>query len=55
MGGGIAEIAELPGAMACCASRLEAESKVKAIALRILADRLDREQIIMDHVQFAAS
>jgi predicted RNase H-like HicB family nuclease len=42
----IAEIASLPVAMAYGASREEARSKVEALALRILADRLEHgEQI----------
>ena len=51
----IAEIAELPGVMAYGASRLEAQSKVQAIALRVIADQLDREHATTDHVQFAAA
>ncbi len=37
----IAEIAELPGVMAYGASRDEAKGKVEALALRVLADRLE--------------
>lgn len=37
----IAEIEELPGAMVYGATRLEAIAKVEALALRILADRLE--------------
>ena len=37
----IAEISALPGVMAYGASRDEARSKVEALALRILADRLE--------------
>ena len=51
----IAEIVELPGVMAYGSSRLEAESKVQAIALRAIADQLDREHATTDHVQFAAA
>jgi predicted RNase H-like HicB family nuclease len=51
----IAEIVSLPGVMAYGATRQEAESKVQAIALRVIADRLDREHITTDHVQFAAA
>lgn len=51
----IAEIESLPGAMAYGDSRQEAESKVQAIALRIIADDLDREKTTTDHVQFAAA
>ncbi|MBW8003574.1 MAG: type II toxin-antitoxin system HicB family antitoxin [Planctomycetes bacterium] len=37
----IAEILELPGVMTYGQSREEAISKVKALALRVLADRLE--------------
>ncbi len=37
----IAEVVALPGAMAYGASREEAVSKAQALALRILADRLE--------------
>ncbi|HEY0308366.1 MAG TPA: type II toxin-antitoxin system HicB family antitoxin [Acidobacteriaceae bacterium] len=51
----IAEIIELPGVMAYGASKEEAESKVQAIALRRIADTLERERTTMNHVQFAAA
>ncbi len=42
----IAEIPDLPGAMSYGRSREEAVDKVKALALRVLADRLEHgEQI----------
>ncbi|MEW4566811.1 type II toxin-antitoxin system HicB family antitoxin [Tautonia sp. JC769] len=37
----IAEIAELPGALAYGSTRSEAIARVEALALRVLADRLD--------------
>jgi predicted RNase H-like HicB family nuclease len=37
----IAEVIDLPGAMAYGATREEAMAKVKALALRILADRVE--------------
>lgn len=37
----IAEVPEIPGAMAYGASQQEAIHKVEALVLRILADRLD--------------
>ena len=43
----IAEIPELPGVMAYGDSRDEAISKVEALALRVLADRLEHVQNIM--------
>jgi predicted RNase H-like HicB family nuclease len=37
----IAEVLELPGVLVYGVSRLEAKSKAEALALRVLADRLD--------------
>jgi predicted RNase H-like HicB family nuclease len=37
----IAEVPDLPGAMAYGRTREEAVAKVKALALRVLADRLE--------------
>jgi predicted RNase H-like HicB family nuclease len=51
----IAEIVALPGAMAYGATKQEAESKVQAIALRVIADNLERDHSTTDHVQFAAA
>ena len=51
----IAEIPELPGVMVYGTTRAGAESKVQALALRVTADRLDREQSTTDHVSFAAA
>jgi predicted RNase H-like HicB family nuclease len=42
----IAEIPDLPGVMAYGASRDEAISKAEALALRVLADRLDHGEEI---------
>jgi predicted RNase H-like HicB family nuclease len=42
----IAEVADLPGVMTYGASREEAVSRVKALALRTLADRLDHGEEI---------
>ena len=51
----IAEIATLPGVMSYGATKQEAESKVQAIALRVIADNLERNRTTTDHVQFAAA
>jgi predicted RNase H-like HicB family nuclease len=51
----IAEIPSLPGVMAYGASRTEAESKVEAMALRVIADRIERDHSTMTHVAFAAA
>jgi predicted RNase H-like HicB family nuclease len=51
----IADIPALPGVMAYGATRQEAQSKVQAIALRVIADQLEREKTTTDHVQFATA
>ena len=51
----IAEIPSLPGVMAYGSSKQEAESKVQAIALRVIADTLERDHTTTDHVQFATA
>ena len=51
----IAEIPSLPGVMAYAASRIEAESKVEAMALRVIADRIERENTTTAFVSFAAA
>ncbi len=40
----IAEVVELPGVLAYGASQQEAISKVQALALRVVADRLDHSE-----------
>ena len=42
----IAEVPDLPGVMVYCGSREEAISKVKALALRVLADRLEHGESV---------
>ena len=42
----IAEVPELPGVMAYGISREEAITKVEALALRVMADRLDHGEKI---------
>ena len=49
----IAEIAALPGVMAYGSTKEEAESKVEALALRVIADKLERERATMSAVRFA--
>lgn len=51
----IAEIIELPGILAYGSSKAEAESKVQSLALRVIADQLERDHTTTDHVQFAAA
>ena len=40
----IAEVVELPGALAYGATRDEAVARVQALALRVVADRLEHEE-----------
>jgi predicted RNase H-like HicB family nuclease len=49
----IAEIPGLPGVMAYAAARIEAESKLEAMELGFIADRIEREHATMSQVHFA--
>jgi predicted RNase H-like HicB family nuclease len=49
----IAEIESLPGVLAYGATRIEAQSKVEALALRVVADQIEANQSIPDQVRFA--
>jgi predicted RNase H-like HicB family nuclease len=53
----IAEVPELPGAMVYGATTEDAVAKVKALALRVVADRLDHGETAPDleGVSFAAA
>jgi len=51
----IAEIPSLPGVMAYGTTRPDAESKVEAMALRVIADRMERENSTMTGLSFAAA
>jgi predicted RNase H-like HicB family nuclease len=51
----IAEVPTLPGVMAYGISRIDAESKAEAMALRVIADAIERDNSIMTHVHFAAA
>ena len=51
----IAEILALPGVMAYGSSRTEAESRVEAMALRVIADRIERDNTTMTQVHFATA
>jgi len=42
----LAEVIDLPGVMAYGKSQAEAEGKVEALALRVLADRLEHGEVI---------
>jgi predicted RNase H-like HicB family nuclease len=51
----IAEIESLPGVLAYGATRKQAQSKVEALALRVIADRIESEQSTLVQVRFAAA
>jgi predicted RNase H-like HicB family nuclease len=51
----IAEIESLPGVLAYGATKSEAQSKVEALALRVIADRIEKEQSTAGSVRFAAA
>jgi predicted RNase H-like HicB family nuclease len=51
----IAEIESLPGVLVYGASRAEAQSKVEALALRVIADRIEVDQSALDQVRFAVA
>lgn len=42
----IAEVSDLPGVLACSKTREDAIAKVEALALRVIADRLDHGETI---------
>lgn len=44
----IAEVGALPGVLAYGATREEAVAKAEALALRMLADRLDHGEVVPD-------
>lgn len=49
----IAEITEIPGALCYGVTLLEAIAKVEALALRVLADRLENEHITAEIIEFS--
>jgi len=51
----IAEIESLPGVLAYGATKVEAQSKVEALALRVVADRIELDRSTPDQVRFAAA
>lgn len=51
----IAEIETLPGVLVYGATKAEAQSKVEALALRVIADRIESEQSTAGMVRFAAA
>jgi len=51
----IAEIEALPGVLAYGATKLEAQSRVEALALRVIADRIESEQVTAGSARFEAA
>lgn len=51
----IAEIEALPGVLAYGATKIEAQSKVEALALRVIADRIEEKQSTAGSVRFEAA
>jgi predicted RNase H-like HicB family nuclease len=51
----IAEIHELPGVIAYGATQKDAESKVEQLALRVVADKLKRENSTLQNLQFGVA
>ncbi len=51
----IAEIESLPGVLAYGATKKEAQSKVEALALRVVADRIEAERSTPEQVRFAVA
>jgi predicted RNase H-like HicB family nuclease len=51
----IAEIAELPGVMGYGATKAEAEAAVEALALRVIADRIESEKVGHNTISFASA
>ena len=51
----IAEIEALPGVLAYGQTKLEAQSKVEALALRVIADQIENDQVTAGSVRFEAA
>jgi predicted RNase H-like HicB family nuclease len=49
----IAEIEQIPGALAYGETREEATARVEALALRVIADRMETGQASTDRIIFA--
>jgi predicted RNase H-like HicB family nuclease len=49
----IAEISDLPGVLAYGATKGEAEAAVEALALRVIADRIEAEKVGHKTISFA--
>lgn len=51
----IAEISELPGVMVYGVTKEEAQSRVEALALRVLADQIEDSSLQVESISFAAA
>lgn len=51
----IAEIPNLPGVMVYGATQTEARARVEALALRVLADRIEAKTLSLETISFAAA
>jgi len=51
----IAEIPDLPGVMAYGSTKEEAEAAVEALALRVIADRIEIEKVGQKTISFASA
>ena len=51
----IADIPDLPGVMVYGESKEDALAKVQALALRVLADRIEKEGLPQNEVRFAVA
>jgi predicted RNase H-like HicB family nuclease len=51
----IAEIPDLPGVMAYGSTKDEAEAAVEALALRVIADRIEIEKVGQKTISFASA
>ncbi len=51
----VAEIESLPGVLAYGATKEEAQSKVEALALRVVADKIEVEKTAPEQVRFAVA
>jgi predicted RNase H-like HicB family nuclease len=51
----IAEIPDLPGVMAYGSTKQEAEAAVEALALRVIADRIETEKVGQKTISFASA
>jgi predicted RNase H-like HicB family nuclease len=51
----IAEVADLPGVLAYGQTREKAIANAKALALRVLADRIEQGELVPESISFVAA